>query len=282
MFTANGEYLVGGGKYGVRVWRVTDMKLMATMKVDQMSVYCLAVSTDGSWIAAGTLWGEVVVWNSKTYEKVCRFKEDDETIWGIDFSPDSTRLVAARQSSTAIVWDRPLGKKVQTLEHSGLLRAVKYSPLGDRIATATLDSVRVWVSNDGHWHLLVDIEAGVEPWYNTGLCWFKNHIFVVSEDEIKQFDVLTRSEVSRWPTKSDRYSCIILSQRGEFIAYSTTRTITFWDASTHAQLAVIDLPQDIHPIALSPDDQFLAISEEEKITFQSVSHITVSIVFFAP
>ena len=257
------------------------MKLMATMEESRMSVYCLAVSTDGSWIAGGTLWGEVLVWDSKTYEKVCRFKEDDETIWGIDFSPDSTRLVAARQSSTAIVWDRPLGKKVQTLEHSGLLRVVKYSPLGDRIATATRNSVRVWVSNDGHCHLLVDMEAGVEPWHNTGLCWFKNHLFVVSNDEIKQFDASTGSEVSRWSTpKSDKFSCITLSQRGEFIAYSTTRTITFWDASTHAQLTVIDLPHDIGPIALSPDDQFLAICEEEKITCRSVSHITVSIIFF--
>ena len=221
------------------------------------------------------------MWDSRTYEKVCTFKENDETVRGVDFSPDSTRLVAAMVRSTAIVWDRALGKKVHTLGHSNSLNAVKYSPEGDRIATATFSSVRVWDSSDGHWHLLMDINAGVEPWYNTGLCWFKSHLFVVSEDEIKQFDLSTRSEVSRWSTKSDRYSCIILSQREEFLAYSTTRTITFCDASTHTQLAVIDLPHDIRPIALSPDDQFLAISEEKKITVQSVSHITVRIVFLA-
>ena len=255
------------------------MEPMTTMKVT--NVRCLAVSQDGRWMAAGRLWGEVLVWDSKTSKKIYRFKEDNETILGVDFSPDSTRFVAAKHNGTAVVWERRLlGKKVQTFEHLEPLNTAKYSPLGDRIATATSSSVRVWDSNDGR--LLVDIKAGVEPWHNTGLCWFKNHLFVVSHDEIKQFDASTGLEVSRWSTpESNNFSSIILSQRGEFIAYSAGRTITFWDASTHTQLALINLSQGVNSIALSPDDQFLAICEKKKITIQSVSHITVSIVFFA-
>ena len=45
-FTANGEYIVGGGQGDeVGVWRVEDGKQMATMAASL--VYCLAVSKDG-------------------------------------------------------------------------------------------------------------------------------------------------------------------------------------------------------------------------------------------
>jgi WD40 repeat protein len=64
-------------------------------------------------------------------------------------------------------------------------------------------------------------------------------------------------------------SCIALPKHGEFIAYSTKRTVTFWDTSTHTQLGLIQHPQDIRSIALSPDDRFLAIGGEGgKITIR--------------
>ena len=92
-FAANGEYLVGGGSAGVRVWRVEDGKEMATLEA--RSVLCLAVSKDGRWIAAGTGRGEVFVWDAKTYEKVFSPRDDTRGILGVDFSPDSSRLVSA-------------------------------------------------------------------------------------------------------------------------------------------------------------------------------------------
>ena len=54
-FSANGEYVLSGGKGGVRVWRVEDGEQMATMETE--TAFGLAVSKDGRWIAAGTAWG---------------------------------------------------------------------------------------------------------------------------------------------------------------------------------------------------------------------------------
>ena len=274
-FAANGEYLVSGGSEGTRVWRVEDGKQMATRAA--RGVLCLAVSKDGRWIAAGTSSGDVFVWDAKTYEKVFSHRDDIKEINGVDFSPDSTRLVSASDNRTATIWDIATRKRVQTLQHDDWVRAAKYSPQGDRIATAIHNSFRVWDSNDGR--LLVDIKVRVTPWYNTGLLWLGNHLFVLSDRKITQFEASTGSAVSEWPVPDTaRFSCIALPKHAKFIACSTWRTVTFWDMATHTQFGLIQHPRDIRSIAVSPDDRFLAIGGVDgNITINSLSHITVSV-----
>jgi WD40 repeat protein len=275
-FAANGEYIVGGGD-GLRVWRL-DGKQMATMAA--RDVNCLAVSKNGRWIASGTRFGYVFVWDAKTFERVFSHWEDLSDITGVDFSPDSTRLVAASRNRTATVWDVAARKNVLTLHHNNPVIAAKYSPQGHRIATATFESIRIWDNNDGR--LLVQIK--VTPLLNTSFLWSDNHLFVVSDGKIKQFEASTGSTVSEWPVPdTNNSSCITLPQRGEFIAYSTSRTVTFWGTSA---VGLIQHPQDIYSITLSPDDRFLAIGENSgKITIKDLrdvlpaSYLTVSIVY---
>ena len=276
-FAANGEYLVSSGSEGVRVWQVEDGKQMATLGPELKGVECLAVSTDGRWIAAGAIRGNVYVWDAKTYEKVFSHREDSRQINGIDFSPDSSRLVSASDNKTASIWDIATRRRVQTLHHEKWVRAAKYSPQGDRIATATFDSVRDWDSNDGR--LLVEIKVAVTPFYNTGLLWSNNHLFVLSDSKIKQFEASTGSTVSEWSVAdTNNNSSIALPKHEKFIAYSTNRTVTFWDTATRIQLGLIEHPRDIRSIALSPDDRFIAIGGKDgKITINSLSRITVRI-----
>ena len=277
-FAANGEYIVDGG-VEVGVWQVEDGKQMATLAAGGW-VWSLAVSKDGRRIAAGTK-GDAIVWDAKTFEKVFLHKEDSDAITGVDFSPDATRLLTASTNHTATILDVAARKKVLTLDHEDWVVAAKYSPRGDRIATATRapESVRVWDSSDGR--LLVDIPVKVTPKYNAGLLWSNNHLFVVSDSAIKQFEASTGSTVTEWVVPdADHWSCIALPKHGEFIAYSTNdSTVTIWNASTHARVGLIQHTQRIYSIALSPDDQFLATGEEGgKITVRSLPRITVSIV----
>ena len=273
-FSANGEYLLSGGYNGVRVWRVKDREEIATMKTK--AVWSLAVSKDSKWIAAGTLWGDVHVWDAN-YKQVFAHKEDSASINAVDFSPDSTRLVSASSNNTAAIWDIATLERVHTLRHEDKVIAATYSPQGDRIATTTKDSVlRIYDSKDGR--LLVTIETTVTPWHNTGLVWFNNHLLVISDGQIKQVEASTGLAISEWPVPDiNVHSCTALPKHGEFIAYSAKRTVTFWDMVTHTQLGLIQRPQDIRSIALSPDDLFIAIGEEGgEIIIENLSRITVS------
>ena len=270
-FASNGEYLVSGHYETVRAWRVEDGEQTATMAARRIN--CLAVSQDGRWIAAGTK-KDVFVWDAKTYEKV--FTLEDHYVIGVDFSPDSTQLATASLHCTATIWNIGTRERI-VLRHEDTVRAAKYSPQGDRIATATPYSVQIWDTNDGC--LLVHIPVKVTPWFNTGLLWFNNNLFVLSNNKIKQFEASTGSKISEWSVAdADNTSSIALPQHREFIAHSTKRTVTFWDTSTYTQLGLIQHPQDICSIALSPDDRFLAIGEKGgKITVRSLSRIIASI-----
>ena len=90
-FTANGEYLVGGVRKEVQVWRVKDGERVATMKVED-GVWSVAVSKDGRFIAAVSD-GGLFVWDATTHEQV--FADSLVPFFDVDFSPDSTRLVSA-------------------------------------------------------------------------------------------------------------------------------------------------------------------------------------------
>lgn len=277
-FSANGEYLLSGGDGGVRVRRVKDRKQVVTMKAKDP--HCLAVSRNGRWIASGTWMGDVYVWDANSHKQVFWQKEDSLGILGVDFSPDATRLVSASNNTTASIWNITTSQRLQTLRHEDKVFAAKYSAQGDRIATATPESVRVYDSSDGR--LLVHIKITVTPQRNTGLLWLNDHLLVISDGKLCQFEACTGSVVAEWPVPTSEYSsCIACPKHGEFIVYSTSRTVTFWDMATRTQLGIIHHPQDIRSVALSPDDRFLAIGGEYgKITIDSLSRINASIVFF--
>ena len=275
-FSANGKYLLSGSDEGVQVWGVEDGKQMATMEAKK--VVCLAASKDGRWIAAGTQDGDVYVWDAETREQVLSHKESD-TVNAVDFSPNSARLVAGSDNREATVLDMATRKQVQTLEHERLVSATKYSAQGDRLATATRHFIRVW-DNDGR--LLATIKVGVRPFYNTGLLWSNNHLFALSNGQVKQFEASsTESAVSEWPVPdTNSYSCIALPKHKEFIAYSTNRTVTLWDMTTRTQCGLIEHTQHIYSIAISPDDQLLAIGGREgHIIIRNLAHITISFVY---
>ena len=258
------------------MWQVEDGKQIATMEAKK--VYCLAVSKDGRWIAAGTRWGNMYVWDAETHEQVWSHRDEgSKAICAVDFSPDSTLLVAGSVNREATIWDMATRKHVQTLNHEGGVFATKYSARGDRLATGTEKLVRVWDNlNDGH--LLLTIKVGVFSYHNTGLLWSNNHLFAISDGHITQFEASIESAVSEWPVPDTGVSsCIALPKHKAFIAYSTNHTVTFWDTTTRTQCGLIEHTQDIYSIAISPDDQFLAISGRKmNIIIRKLAHITVS------
>ena len=268
-FTANGEYLVSGHEEEVRVWRVKDGKQAARMETRDC-VLSLAASANGKWIAAGTR-RDMHVWDAETYEEAVKH-EVGNLVNAVDFSPDSTRLIAGTDNYTAVIWDLGTGQQAQTLFPRGCVIAAKYSPRGDRIATATYNGpVEVWDSNDGR--LLVGIGVTVAPLFNTSVQWSNDHLFVVSDEKIVEFDASTGSKVSEWSVPdADGYSYIALPNHEHFIAFSAKRTITFWGMSPHNQLFLtLRHPEDIRSIAFSPDDRILAIGGGAKITLSPVS-----------
>ena len=273
-FTANDAYLVSNSTKDIRVWRVADGKQIATMKVQRVLV-CVAASRDGRWIAAGTATGDLFVWNATTYQQAFTDRSVGHITCDVDFSPDSTRLVAAvsasdNKSSSATIWDTAARRKMQSLNHDRPLLAAKYSPQRDRIATATEKLVRVWDSGDGR--SLVDVK--VQGASSRCLLWRKNHLFVGTDDgKIKQIDAATGSIVSEWLVPHTQWPHIALPPHGKFIAHVAEKAITFWDTVTYTQLSFIRHTHDIYLTAYSSDGGLLAIASERKVIVKDLSFV---------
>ena len=273
-FAANGGYFVSGDAKGIQVWRVEDGQLVATIAVEHLR--CVAFSKDGKWIAAGTYWGGVMVWDARVYKQPFTAWTIDVVVRGVDFSPDSSRLVAWGDHTATIFSMTTHERIVGPLRHEDSVWAAKYSPQSNQIATATQKFVRVYETNNGHVDIPVQVTTSQ---YNTALLWSNKHIFVISDGNIKQIDASTQLVVAKWSVPdANNYSCICMPKHGQFIACSANRTVTFWDTSTHSQLGLVHHYQDIYSIALSQDGRSLAIGGEDgKITFKRLSRITVSI-----
>ena len=182
----------------------------------------------------------------------------------VDISPDSTRFATASDDRTACIWSITTGHRlVGPMTHDSAVIAVKYSPRGDRIATATVrttNSVRIFDSQSGQLLHIFPSAMPIGYEYCTPLSWSNtNQLFVGSTGRIFCFDGLTYSLLSEWTVRSGGLPSIALSSNGRFIACAIERSISIWDTSTRQRIGpIIEDPQVVYCIAISPDNMFLA------------------------
>jgi WD40 repeat protein len=128
---------------------VVDMAALGT-PADRL----VAFRPDGQFVAStGADKKTVIVWNATTGEEALTLTGHKDTVYGVAFSPDGTRLASADKKGTVRVWDvsPKQGKDLRdrlrlTLQgHQGRACCVAVSPDGKYIASADLDQkARVW------------------------------------------------------------------------------------------------------------------------------------------
>lgn len=176
------------------------------------------------------------------------------------------------------------------LQHIDDVVAVKFSPDGQLIATATRDnkSVRVYDSSDGR--LLVDFPVQVKSSLNQCLAWTSDNqrLFALSRcGDIHCLDIFTKKTFSHWPVHSDNDPrCIALAGNDTFIVASADSSTSLWNTTTHRQIgAVVDHSYHIWSMAIS-EKYDIAVAGDGKIiirqlcdTLASPYHNDVSLSF---
>jgi eukaryotic-like serine/threonine-protein kinase len=130
----------------VHIW---DAQSGTTMHVccHGSTVRSVAWSPDGSQIASAGADGYIRIWDASNGKNIFSYPAaDNQWVRAIAWSFDGNHIASiVSGDKTVQVWDATTGEKIATYRHSGAVKALAWSPVGNYIASASGDkTVHVW------------------------------------------------------------------------------------------------------------------------------------------
>jgi WD40 repeat protein len=117
-FSADGRRLLTGGSE-VQLWDTATGSLVNTFEGKSLSVTSLALSSDGSMLAAGTSAEgtsqlSVLLWDIATGKLKHAIRGHSGPVWSVGFSPDGKFVVSGSDDATIKIWETTSGALVAT------------------------------------------------------------------------------------------------------------------------------------------------------------------------
>jgi WD40 repeat protein len=155
-FSPDGKLLASGSYQEVILWDVQTGQ--ARLKLEGFSdrVVALAFSNNGKLLATGggppTRDGEIKIFDVATGKLVLEIKNGhSDTVFGVSFSPDDTKLATCSADKFVKVFEVPSGKLLKAFEgHTHHVLGVGWKGDGKLLASAGADNVvKVWNYENG-------------------------------------------------------------------------------------------------------------------------------------
>lgn len=104
-FAPDSQRLVGICNEKMRLWDVTDGRVIWKTKLPAKNFKAVAFSPDGSRIATGSTDGLIRFWDSASPKVLAEFEWKLGSISGVVFAPDGLRAAACGANKSIVVWD---------------------------------------------------------------------------------------------------------------------------------------------------------------------------------
>jgi WD40 repeat protein len=143
-FSPNGKQLATGSYGRVTVWDLETAKPAKFLTNVLGAVNDLKFSPDGTLLAVSggqpSARGDLRLFDTKDWKLVHALGGHLDTVSGVAFSPDGSKLASASFDKTVRLWDVRTGKVLHTFGgHSDSVYAVAFGPGGEWYATASKD-----------------------------------------------------------------------------------------------------------------------------------------------
>jgi WD40 repeat protein len=227
------------------------------------SVFSVAISQDGSYVAAADFEGRVGVWDARSGEEVARFDHDGSSVYSVAISQDGKYVVSGGGEGSAIVWDVAQQEEMARLPHETSISRVAFSPDGGIVATITDDYiVHLWEVATLKETVLAGHEA---PIYVLAFSDDGKYVATGSEDRTARvWEVATGVQKARQTYESAVYA-LDFSPDGKYIvAGSGDRTATVWNAVFGDEVAFFRQDGAIYGAAFSPNGNYVALASEDR------------------
>lgn len=233
----------------------------------------VAFSPDGSRLALGGAAGVILrdVVSGKLIaneENKARYPDRSipapsfRTITELEFNRADTLLAAAGTDPTVAIYDARTGKPVRALGgHREATMTVSFSPLGDLVATGSMDgSVRVWDVAGFNFRRVIQIaEKGV---VRVAFAPTDGRLLVVSADMVTVWDA-SRGERLRQMFHNGAVDAAWSSDGRTIASVASFGGVNVWDVASGTRTSSLTGSQSRqHVVAFSPDRRKIAVGSE--------------------
>jgi WD40 repeat protein/tRNA A-37 threonylcarbamoyl transferase component Bud32 len=262
------------------------------------SVWSVAISPDGKWLASSSDDGEILLWDPEKGPASLRkpkgkglplkqgqvplvLKGHTKPVRSLAFSPDSKRLASGSSDGTVRLWNLDKGMEPLVLKgHNGWVITVAFSPDGKRLAIAAADhTARIWDLDKGQEPLVLQIPYpapfGPEP-ASPGALGFTRFAGVDSasfspdltrlasasnkDGTIRLWDLVTGKELLVLKGQNgNKVDAVAFSRDGKRLASGfRDGTVRLWDAESGVEMLVLRHTGSACFLAFSADGARLA------------------------
>jgi WD40 repeat protein len=149
-FSIDGKTLASGSYQEVKLWDPETGALKQTIPGFADRVVALNYSPNGKYLATGggaaTEDGEVKIFEANSKPVVDLKAPHSDTVFGVCFSPDATKLATCGADKFVKVWEVPSGKFLKSFEgHTHHVLDVGWKPDGKLLASGGADNaIKIW------------------------------------------------------------------------------------------------------------------------------------------
>ncbi len=224
------------------------------------SVFSVAASPDGKYLASGSWDDTVIIWDANSGQRLQTLEGHSNSVRSVCWSPDGKYLASGSWDNIVIIWDAKSGAKLKTLEgHSDCVMSVCWSPDGKYLASGSEDeTVVIWDAKSGQ--RLQTLEGHSD--YVRSVCWSPDGKYLASgscDNTVIIWDAKSGQSLKTLEGHSNSVLSVCWSPDGKYlVSGSVDETIKIWDANSDVKLKSLQGHSNwVESVCWSPDGKYL-------------------------